>query len=60
MPTYTYYCKNCYERVEEIQKITDQALTKCPKCKEESLTKLVTSGNFILKGEKWFKTSGEY
>lgn len=60
MPTYTYYCKNCYERTEAVQKITEQPLVKCPQCKEEGLTKLVTSGNFILKGEKWFKASGTY
>jgi putative FmdB family regulatory protein len=60
MPTYTYYCKHCYERTEAVQKITESPLTKCPVCKEETLTRLVTSGNFVLKGENWFKTSGHY
>ena len=59
MPTYTYRCETCGHTFEAVQKITDNPLTECPKC-DEIVKRIVVSGNFQLKGEKWFKNSGEY
>lgn len=61
MPTYTYKCRNmaCEHIFEEVQRITDDPLTECPKCGEET-TRIIVASNFTLKGEKWFKNSGEY
>lgn len=60
MPTYTYECQSCKHRFDQYQSISEKPLTTCPKCKEETVNRLITSGNFVLKGEGWFKTSGSY
>jgi len=33
MPTYEYECRKCKERVEAFQKVSDEPLKECPKCK---------------------------
>ena len=58
MPTYTYECTDGH-RFEEKQKINDEPLTKCTECKKDA-KRIIVSANFHLKGEKWFKNSGEY
>lgn len=61
MPTYTYHCKECERTFEIIQKIKDKPLTSCVKCDGEVKRIVVPGGgSFILKGEKWFRNSGEY
>lgn len=35
MPTYVYECKACKHQFETVQKITDEPLKVCPKCKGE-------------------------
>lgn len=32
MPTYEYKCKECENRFERFQKMTDPAVTECPEC----------------------------
>jgi putative FmdB family regulatory protein len=57
MPTYTYKCKNCDEIFEIFQRITDEPITRCKKCSGE-VDKIITSGNFVLKGKGWFNSGG--
>jgi putative FmdB family regulatory protein len=61
MPTYTYLCSECEHTFETVQKINDEPLISCVKCDAE-INRIVVpgGGGFILKGEKWFKNSGEY
>lgn len=61
MPTYTYKCQDvdCKHQFEVVQKISDDPLLHCPAC-DRPIKRLIVSGNFILKGEKWYKTSGGY
>ena len=61
MPTYTYLCrdKKCGKQFESVQKISDEPITVCPKCKQET-RRIIVNGNFVLKGEKWFSKGGEY
>ena len=33
MPTYEYLCKKCGHQFEYFQAMTDEPLSKCPKCK---------------------------
>ena len=54
MPTYDYLCSKCGHQFEEIQKMSDPVLTKCPKCKGK-LKRLIGSGLGVI-----FKGSGFY
>jgi len=54
MPTYEYKCTHCGGVFEVFQKITDEHLTKCPKCNKK-IKRLIGSGAGII-----FKGSGFY
>ncbi len=55
MPTYEYRCSSCGHELEAFQKITEPALKLCPKCNQEKLERLISGGNFVLKGGGWYK-----
>lgn len=55
MPTYEYQCQACGHQMEAFQRITEAALTDCPSCNKPSLQRLISSGNFLLKGGGWYK-----
>lgn len=55
MPTYEYLCEKCGYVFEASQKITDEPLKECPKC-DGAVKRLISSGNFILKGSGWYLT----
>lgn len=52
MPTYEYKCKKCGE-FEEMQRITDPPLTKCPHCGGKAQRQVGGGGGFVLKGSNW-------
>jgi putative FmdB family regulatory protein len=54
MPTYTYACDACEREMELEQRISEAPLKKCPKCGKQKLRRLITGGNFILKGGGWY------
>jgi putative FmdB family regulatory protein len=54
MPTYTYACEACEREMELEQRISEAPLKKCPKCGKQKLRRLITGGNFILKGGGWY------
>ena len=54
MPTYDYQCFACDYVFEEVQKITEDAITKCPKCAEDKVKRLVSKSSFHLKGGGWY------
>ena len=56
MPIYEYECQSCGYQMEAIQKISDEPLTQCPECGEETLKKLVSAAAFRLKGGGWYET----
>ena len=56
MPIYEYQCGSCHHRLEKLQKISDKALTICPECEEESLSKNISAPGFRLKGTGWYET----
>jgi putative FmdB family regulatory protein len=56
MPTYEYLCTACGHEFEEVQKISDPAVERCPKCKKKKAQRLISQGNFILKGGGWYVT----
>jgi len=54
MPTYSYQCEACDREFEKEQRISEAAIRKCPNCGKLKLRRLITSGNFILKGGGWY------
>jgi len=54
MPIYEYGCEHCGV-FEEMQRITDPPLTKCPKCKRK-VRRLISQTSFQLKGSGWYVT----
>ncbi len=54
MPTYEYACTECHHEWEEIQKISEPPVEVCPACKKVSAQRLISAGNFILKGGGWY------
>ena len=56
MPIYEYRCKQCGHTFDKLQKMSDDALTNCPECQEETLDKLVSAPSFQLKGQGWYAT----
>jgi putative FmdB family regulatory protein len=56
MPIYEYRCDDCDHQFEALQKMSDDALTDCPKCNQPALKKLLTAGGFRLSGSGWYET----
>jgi len=56
MPFYEYHCANCGHHHEELQKITDKPLRKCPACGKNKLHRLISAPVFRLKGGGWYET----
>ena len=56
MPFYEYHCANCGHHHEELQKITDKPLRKCPACGKNKLHRLISAPVFRLKGSGWYET----
>ncbi len=54
MPTYEYQCSKCGV-FEVSQRITEDALTKCPTCKRK-VQRLISAANFAFKGSGWYVT----
>jgi putative FmdB family regulatory protein len=54
MPIYEYRCEHCGD-FEEMQRITDPPLSRCPRCKRK-VRRLISSTSFQLKGSGWYVT----
>jgi putative FmdB family regulatory protein len=55
MPTYEYECTTCGYQFEREQKITDEPIKDCPSC-GNSVKRMISCGNFVLKGSGWYIT----
>lgn len=53
MPTYLYLCETCNLEFEETHSISEE-VQECSKCHNKP-KRLISSGNFILKGGGWYK-----
>jgi putative FmdB family regulatory protein len=56
MPFYEYQCAACGHHHEELQKVSDRPLRKCPACGRPALKRLVSAPVFRLKGGGWYET----
>ncbi len=55
MPIYEYECTKCGHQTEVWQRITDQSVTKCERCKGK-MRRLISQSSFHLKGTGWYVT----
>ena len=55
MPIYEYTCDSCENELEIIQKVSDDPITTCPSCNQETLKKRTSRSAFHLKGGGWYK-----
>ncbi len=55
MPIYEYQCAHCGQKIEAIQKVSDEPLRQCEACGKDSLEKLISATHFQLKGSGWYK-----
>lgn len=55
MPTYQYACTACEERLDVVQKFSDDALTECPQCGGR-LRKIFSPAGIIFKGSGFYRT----
>ena len=56
MPIYEYQCQDCGHELEALQKMSDPALTECPKCQGQGLKKRISAAGFRLSGSGWYET----
>lgn len=56
MPIYEYKCYNCDYEFEVFQKMSESSISKCPKCEEDKVKRLISNTSFHLKGTGWYKT----
>jgi putative FmdB family regulatory protein len=55
VPTYQYACTDCAERLEVVQKFTDDSLTVCPSCGGR-LRKVFSPVGIVFKGSGFYRT----
>lgn len=54
MPIYEYACEKCDHEFEVEQRITEDPIKTCPKCKSRKVKKLISQTSFVLKGGGWY------
>jgi putative FmdB family regulatory protein len=55
VPTYQYACTDCADRLEVVQKFTDDPLTVCPACGGK-LRKIFSPVGIVFKGSGFYRT----
>lgn len=56
MPTYDYKCNNCNYTFELFQKMTDEPVKECPKCKGPVIRLIGAGAGPIFKGSGFYQT----
>jgi putative FmdB family regulatory protein len=54
MPSYDYKCDDCGHEWEVQQKITEDPLKECEKCKKNEAKRQIGKSSFLLKGGGWY------
>ena len=55
MPTYQYVCTDCADRLEVVQRFTDESLSVCPACGGR-LRKVFSPVGIVFKGSGFYRT----
>tara|TARA_B100000809_G_scaffold252084_1_gene286352 strand:+ start:253 stop:579 length:327 start_codon:yes stop_codon:yes gene_type:complete len=56
MPTYEYKCTKCKHQFEAVQKMTDNPLARCPKCRCKIKRLIGAGAGVIFKGSGFYTT----
>ena len=56
MPVYTYRCNNCGIQFDKRQSFSDDSLTICPECEQETLHKVYQPVGIVFKGKGFYAT----
>ena len=54
MPVYEYACEKCKHEFEAEQRISDDPIRICPKCRARKVKRLISRTSFVLKGSGWY------
>jgi len=54
MPVYEYACEKCKHEFEAEQRISDEPIRTCPKCRARKVKRLISRTSFVLKGSGWY------
>src|SRR5258706_9156612 len=54
MPVYEYVCEKCKHEFEAEQRISDDPIRTCPKCRARKVKRLISRTSFVLKGSGWY------
>jgi putative FmdB family regulatory protein len=54
VPTYEYACDACGATWELEQRISESPIRKCTTCGKHKAHRLISQGNFLLKGGGWY------
>jgi putative FmdB family regulatory protein len=54
MPTYEYECRACGHEFEREQRISEDPIKTCPRCKKDEARRLISRTSFVLKGGGWY------
>jgi len=56
MPVYTYHCDHCEAEFEKYQSFSEESLTTCPECQNETLRKIYSPALVVFKGSGFYVT----
>jgi len=56
MTTYVYNCQECVHEIDVVHGMTESPKVKCKQC-DRTMSKVIRSSNFHLKGNGWFGKS---
>lgn len=59
MPFYEYECSHCNSTFDAMQSIKEAELIDCPQCNQPTLKRILSSANFRLKGDGFYKPTNE-
>jgi putative FmdB family regulatory protein len=54
MPIYEYACAGCDSEFELEQRITEDPIKTCPRCRSRKVKRLISQTSFVLKGGGWY------